>query len=131
MNTSIFLTVTDNVAVALVGRDRTPLADADIGVQQAFDQALTDFDGSVDGPLVSGDYLLMDDKLVRKNRVCDPQVIDVVFGNTEDARVLCPACGAAIEVDPWIRTRQDGAPKLATRLGTLKQIPAHVLRATI
>lgn len=48
----------------LVGRRQVPLADADPGVQAAWDQALTDYDGRVSGPLASGPAALVDGRLV-------------------------------------------------------------------
>lgn len=56
--TPITLLVHNNRADARVGRNRTPIRLADAGIEASFDRALAAYDGSVSGPLISGDYML-------------------------------------------------------------------------
>lgn len=58
--TPLLLTVGHNTVTALLGRNQTPLDQADPGLQAQFHQALTDHAG----PLASGPHLLVDGRLV-------------------------------------------------------------------
>ncbi len=55
----------NRIVGVLVGRRQVPLDDADPGVRDALDRAVTNHDGRVDGPLSCGRFLLVGDRLVR------------------------------------------------------------------